>query len=182
MVLISFACTCVLPAVRGESASISAMTGDQRVDQLLSEMTLDEKISMLHGADENPSNYQGEAGFITGIRRLGISSLRFADGRPGVLTRIPATAPTATMGLAATFSRDDARQNGIVIAREAKARGIDVVLEPYINIDRDINFRRGYNTFGEDPLLTGQIGAEEIRGIHALFNTGLLPTEGGSLQ
>ena len=45
--------------------------------------------------------------------------------------------------------------------------GIDVVLEPYINIHRDQTFPRAYNTFGEDPLLTGQIGAAQIEGIQA---------------
>jgi beta-glucosidase len=69
------------------------------------------------------------------------------------------------MGLAATFSTEDAKQNGMVIAREARSRGIDVVLQPFINIDRDIAFGRGYNTFGEDPFLTAQIGAAEIGGI-----------------
>src|SRR6185437_9773426 len=61
--------------------------------------------------------------------------------------------------------RYDARQNGIVIARDARALGIDVVLQPFINMDRDLTFERGYNTFGEDPLLTGQIAAAEILGI-----------------
>ncbi len=75
-----------------------------------------------------------------------------ADGPPGVLTRLPSQAETATMGVAATFSKQDAEQNGIVIAREARSLGIDVVLQPFINIDRDITFARGYNTFGEDPL------------------------------
>lgn len=146
----------------------SLVTGDARVDKLLSEMTLDEKISMLHGAQEPPSTYQGQAGFIPGIPRLGIAAVRFSDGPPGVLTRVPAMALTATMGLAATFSRSDARQNGLAIGREAESHGIDVVLEPFINIDRDVTFRRGYNTFGEDPLLTGEIGAAEIRGIQSL--------------
>ena len=145
-----------------------AVTGNARIDKLLSEMTLDEKISMLHGAQEPPSTYQGQAGFLPGIPRLGISAMRLSDGPPGVLTRVPAMALTATMGLAATFSTRDARQNGLVIAREAKSHGIDVVLQPFINIDRDVTFRRGYNTFGEDPLLTGEIGAAEIRGIQSL--------------
>ncbi len=143
-------------------------TGDKRVDELLSKMTLDEKIAMLHDAKEPEATYQGQAGFLPGIPRLGISSMRFSDGPPGILTRIPAMALTATMGLAATFSIEDARQNGLVIARLAKSHGIDVVLEPFINIDRDVTFRRGYNTFGEDPLLSGQIGAAEIRGIQSL--------------
>jgi beta-glucosidase len=159
------------PAVPGahaqKQAAATAETGDARVDKLLSEMTLDEKISMLHGEQEAASTYQGQAGFLAGVPRLGISSMRLSDGPPGILTRVPAMALTATMGLAATFSRDDARQNGIAIAREAKAHGIDVVLEPFINIDRDVSFRRGYNTFGEDPFLTGEIGAAEIRGIQS---------------
>jgi hypothetical protein len=55
----------------------------------------------------------------------------------------------------------------LTIAREAKSLGIDVVLEPFINIDRDITFGRGYNAFGEGPVLTGEIGAAEIRGIQS---------------
>ena len=147
--------------------SVPVMSGNARVDKLLSEMTMDEKIAMIHGAAEDPSTYQGQAGYLPGVPRLGIPSLRFADGPPGVLTRVPAMALTATMGLAATFSREDARQNGVVIGREARSHGIDVALQPFINIDRDVTFRRGYNTFGEDPLLTGQIGAAEIRGIQS---------------
>ena len=147
--------------------SPAVVTGDARVDKLLSEMTLDEKIGMIHGALEGPTTYQGQAGYLAGIPRLGIPSLRLADGPPGVLTRVPSTALTATMGLAATFSREDARQNGIVIARDARSLGIDVVLQPFINMDRDMKFKRGYNTFGEDPLLTGQIGAAEIRGVQS---------------
>ena len=122
---------------------------------------------MLDGSDENPATFQGQAGYLAGVPRLGIPSMRFADGPPGVLTRVPSTALTATMGLAATFSREDARQNGIVIARDARSLGIDVVLQPFINMDRDLKFARGYNTFGEDPLLTGQIGAAEIEGIQS---------------
>jgi len=69
------------------------------------------------------------------------------------------------MGVAATFSRADARLNGSVIAREARSHGVGVALQPFINIDRDFNYSRGYNTFGEDPFLTGEIGAAEITGI-----------------
>jgi len=59
----------------------------------------------------------------------------------------------------------DAEANGAVIGREAKSLGIDVVLQPFINIDRDITFERGYNTNGEDPVLTGAMGAGLIRGV-----------------
>ena len=71
------------------------------------------------------------------------------------------------MGVAATFSVKDAYDNGTVIGREARSLGIDVVLQPFINIDRDLSFARAYNTFGEDPLLTGLMGAAEIRGAQA---------------
>ena len=142
------------------------VTGNAR-DKLLHDMTLDEKIGMIHGMHEDPATFQGQAGYLPGIPRLGIPSLRLADGPPGVLTRVPSTALTATMRLAATFSREDARRNGVVIARDARAHGIDVALQPFINMDRDITFYRGYNTFGEDPLLTGQIGAAEIQGIQS---------------
>jgi len=128
-------------------------------------MTLDEKIQLVHGTGEDALTGPAQAGYLQGIPRLGIPSLRLADGPPGVLTRIPAEAPTATMGLAATFSVQDARANGKVVADEARDRGIDVVLQPFINMDRDFRWGRGYNTYGEDPLLTGLIGADFIRGV-----------------
>ena len=71
------------------------------------------------------------------------------------------------MGVAATFSQQDARRNGAVIGRDARALGVDVVLEPFVNIDRDPTWSRAFNTFGEDPLLTGQTGAGEITGIQS---------------
>lgn len=146
---------------------IAAVTGDQRVDRLLGRMTLAEKLELIHGTQEDPKLYQGEAGYLGGIPRLGIPGLRLADGPPGVLTRRPAQALTATMGVAATFSRNTAEANGVAIGREDRAMGIDVSLQPFVNIDRDLEFDRGYNTFGEDPFLTGEIGAAEIRGIQS---------------
>ena len=154
-------------ALFATAQTIPTVTGNPRVDKLLSQMTLDEKITMVHGTSEDPSTYQGQAGYLAGIPRLGIPALRLGDGPPGVLTRVPSAAPTATMGLAATFSREDAKQNGILVGREARSHGIDVVLEPFINIYRDVMFSRGYNTYGEDPLLTGQIGAAFIRGVQS---------------
>ena len=147
--------------------SVPVVTGDARVDRLLSRMTLREKLKLIHGTQEDPQTYQGQAGYMGGIARLGIPSLRFADGPPGVLTRHPSQAETATMGVAATFSVKDAEANGVVIGREARALGIDVSLQPFVNIDRDMEFTRGYNTFGEDPFLTGAIGAAEITGIQS---------------
>lgn len=147
--------------------TVPVVTGDARVDQLLSRMTLNEKLTLIHGTHEDPSVYQGQAGYLGGVPRLGIPGLRFADGPPGVLTRHPSAAETATMGVAATFSAKDAEANGVVIGREDRALGIDVSLQPFVNIDRDLEFGRGYNTFGEDPYLTSIIGAAEIKGIQS---------------
>ena len=162
---------CVVVLASGSTSAPAqnapVVTGDARVDKLLSQMTLAEKLKLIHDAPENPKEYQGQAGYVSGIPRLGIPGLRLADGPPGVLTRHPSQAETATMGVAATFDAKIAEANGIVIGREARALGIDVALQPFVNLDRDLAFKRAYNTFGEDPLLTSQIGAAEIRGIQS---------------
>ncbi len=146
-------------------SAVPAVTGDARIDKLLSQMTLEEKMALIRGASEDAATNQGQAGYLTGVPRLGIPPIRMSDGPPGVLARLPSQAEIATMGLAATFSVKDAEENGMVIGREARSLGIDVVLEPFINMDRDITFERAYNTYGEDPVLTGAIGAGLIKGI-----------------
>ncbi len=160
---------CALSAMGRVAAaqSIPVVTGDERVDKILSQMTLEEKLTLIHGTQEDPKVYQGQAGYLAGIPRLGIPGLRFADGPPGVLTRHPSQGETATMGVAATFSVKDAEANGLVIGREDRALGIDVSLQPFVNIDRDLEFGRGYNTFGEDPYLTSVMGVAEIKGIQS---------------
>src|SRR6201993_2321242 len=162
-----FAVTLLATGMAAISQSVPEVTGDPRVDKLLSQMTLQEKLPLIHGTQEDPKVYQGQAGYLGGVPRLGIPGLRFADGPPGVLTRHPSQGETATMGVAATFSARDAEDNGKVIGREARALGIDVALQPFVNIDRDLEFGRGYNTFGEDPFLTSQMGVAEIKGIQA---------------
>ena len=98
--------------------AVPTVTGNARVDELLSKMTLEEKIALIHGAHEDPQVYQGQAGYLAGVPRLGIPGLRLADGPPGVLTRVPSQGETATMGVAATFSARDAEENGVVIGRD----------------------------------------------------------------
>lgn len=161
------AATLLLSATLTLAQAVPVVTGDPRVDKILSEMTLQEKLTLIHGTHEDPAVYQGQAGYLGGVPRLGIPGLRFADGPPGVLTRHPSQGETATMGVAATFSVRAAEANGVVIGREDRALGIDVSLQPFVNVDRDLEFGRGYNTFGEDPYLTSQMGAAEIRGIQS---------------
>ncbi|MFY9644920.1 MAG: glycoside hydrolase family 3 N-terminal domain-containing protein, partial [Terriglobales bacterium] len=147
--------------------SVPVVTGDARVDKLLNQMTLEEKLKLIHGTHDDPAVYQAQAGYLGGISRLNIPGLRFADGPPGVLTRHRSQGETATMGVAATFSRRTAEENGLVIGREDRALGIDVSLQPFVNIDRDLEFGRGFNTFGEDPFLTSEMGVAEVKGIQS---------------
>lgn len=137
------------------------------IKALLGRMTLEEKMALIRGEYEPMATNQGQAGFLPGVPRLNVPSLRFADGPPGLLTKIPSPALTATMGLAATFSKEDARQNGVIVGDESIRLGIDVALQPFVNLDRDITFSRAYNTYGEDPVLSGAMGVGLIDGIQS---------------
>jgi beta-glucosidase len=149
------------------AATAAHDTNAEKARALVSQMTLEEEIGLIRGDAEPTATYQGQAGYLPGVPRLDIPPMRFADGPPGILTKVPSSSPTATMGLAATFSREDARRHGIIIGDEANRLGINVALEPFVNIDRDITFSRAYNTYGEDPVLTGAISASLIEGLQS---------------
>ena len=138
-----------------------------RVQQLLSSMSREEKMAIIRGASEPSEVAQSEAGWTAGVPRLHIPDLRFADGPQGVLVRHLSTGMQSTLSLASTFSVADAEANGALIGRDARALGIDVILQPYINIYRDPGFDRAYNTLGEDPVLTGTLAAHFVRGAQA---------------
>ena len=64
--------------------SVPVVTGDARVDKLLSQMTLEEKLTLIHGTQEDPKVYQGQAGYLAGssaARYSGIALCRWAAGR-----------------------------------------------------------------------------------------------------
>ncbi|MEU3427601.1 beta-glucosidase family protein [Streptomyces gardneri] len=136
-----------------------------RVDELLARLTLDEKVSLLHGAADPAS--LGQAGHVPGVPRLGIPPLRLADGPAGIRVRRTATALPAPVMLAAAFDPGLARAYGRVIGREGRALGQDVLLAPMANLIRTPYAGRNFETFSEDPLLTADLVAEEIRGIQA---------------
>ena len=138
-----------------------------RVRRLLARMSRDEKLAVIRGAHEPPGGEQGEAGWTRGVPRLGIPALRFADGPPGVLVHHTSTGMPATLSMAATFSPNDAEATGALIGHDARALGIDVILQPYVNLYRDPTFERAYNTLGEDPVLTGALAASFVRGAQA---------------
>lgn len=99
--------------------SMARETDEARVDALLKKMTLDDKFNLIRGMTEADATNQGQAGYLPGVPRLGVPALRMADGPPGILTRKASIIPTSTMGLAATFSKQDAFDNGTVIGEEA---------------------------------------------------------------
>jgi len=167
VVVVADAASASAAQVARSTASHGHDSSDRRVAALVARMTLDEKLTLITGGDEgtDPAGKTYAAGYIPGIARLGIPSLRLADGPPGVATKDVSTGMTSTMGVAATWDTDVAHANGTVIGKDAKALGQDVMLQPFVNIDRDPTTGRGWNTFGEDPLLTGAMGAQEIEGI-----------------
>ena len=149
------------------AAAVADGAPSARVRELLEAMSREEKVAVIRGANEPAETTLGQAGWIRGVPRLHIPDLRFADGPPGVLVHRPSTGMPATLSMAATFSPRDAEATGALIGRDARALGVDVILQPYINLYRDPAFERAYNTFGEDPLLTGTLAASFVRGAQA---------------
>ncbi|WP_116809672.1 beta-glucosidase [Steroidobacter cummioxidans] len=135
------------------------------VQALVSKMTLDEKLTMVQGS-RDPA-YNGGAGYIAGVPRLGVPPLRMADGPANVYVRYETTALPQPITLAATFSRDYAKQYGAILGRESRATRNDVLLGPMVNLSRLPNWGRNVTSFGEDPFVIGQMAAAEIGGIQS---------------
>lgn len=140
----------------------------RRARALLRQMTLDEKVNMLHG---ELNNFYG---FYNGpIERLGIPALTMADGPAGVRIANPdvndqkATQLPAPIALAATWDTALAQQYGTVAGDEAFRTGHNVLLAPAVDIARVAQAGRAFEAFGEDPLLSGTLGAADIRGIQS---------------
>jgi len=145
--------------------SVQTQSFDQRAQSLVQRMTVDEKLSLVHGA-RDPKDL-GQAGYWPGLPRLGIPPLRFADGPAGINVNREATGLPAPVGLAATFDVEAARLYGVVLGRDAAALEQNVVLAPHVNIVRDPLFRRNHTALSEDPLLTAELTAAQIRGMQS---------------
>ena len=144
-------------------AAAAADTPEQRADALLAQMTLDEKITMMHGGA------QCAWGACTDpIPRLGIPALRLQDGPAGVadgaagVTQLPA--PVAA---AASWDTDLIGRYGQTIGAEEWGKGATVVLGPTVNIVRDPRWGRAFESLSEDPYLAAQMGAADIAGIRS---------------
>ena len=139
---------------------------EERIDALLAELTVDEKLGFL--------NYRNE-----GVPRLGISPyVWWNEALHGLARSGTATVFPQAIGMAATFSPDLVERMGEVIALEGRARHADSVRHgdfgtykgltywsPNVNIFRDPRWGRGQETYGECPYLTGQMGAAFVRGV-----------------
>lgn len=128
-------------------------------------MTLDEKISFVHGAPDPRAT--GAAGYIPGVPRLGIPELRLADGPVGIRVKEPATAMPAPIALGSSFDDRLAHEFGRVIGLEGRTLGQDVLLSPMTNIIRVPHAGRNFETLGEDPLLCSRMVAAEVEGIQS---------------
>ncbi|MFD7342152.1 beta-glucosidase [Streptomyces violascens] len=145
--------------------ALSLTPASRRVEALIARLSPDEKVGLLHGADD-PGKL-GQAGYVPGVPRLSIPPLRLADGPAGVRVTAHATALPAPVMLASAFDPALAREYGEVIGREGRALGQDVLLSPMVNLIRTPYAGRNYETFSEDPLLGADLVAEEIRGIQS---------------
>ena len=136
----------------------------QRVSQLLSNMTLGDKISMVEG--HGTSN---EYVFYTpAIPGLCIPQLGLEDGPSGVADgNTNVTQLASGVSLAATFDTSLASQYGSVVGAEEYGKGAEADLGPTVNIDRDPRWGRSFESLSEDPYLTSRIGDGEIQGIQS---------------
>ena len=150
-------------------AQTSKLLGHEvEIDNLIRQMTLEEKIDMLHGKNMFSS---------AGIPRLGIADVEYADGPFGIreemephswnsahLTTDSATFFPTGSALAATWSTDWAYAYGRGMSREARLRGKDMILGPAINIQRIPTGGRTYEYLSEDPLLSGMLAVAYTKG------------------
>lgn len=129
----------------------------KRARDLVEQMTLDEKLSFIHG-DKRFNLFP--------VERLGIPAIFLADGPQGLrITGDRATLyPSGVLG-AASWNRDIMYRYGKAIGSDARARGVDILLAPGVNIYRSPLNGRNFEYFGEDPYLAAEIAVNYIKGV-----------------
>jgi len=154
------------------------LSPDDRAALLEREMTLDERIGLLHGpmsmpifGIKKPEGAIGSAGYIPGIPRLGVPAVNESDASLGVTNPLGvrpgdgATALPSGLSLASTFNTQLAYDGGAVVGREARAKGFNVQLAGGVNLARDPRNGRNFEYLGEDPWLAGNLAGAAIKGI-----------------
>jgi beta-glucosidase len=134
---------------------------EARVEELLAGLTLEQKVRLLTGADFWSLHAEPAVGLRSMVLSDGPSGVRGAvwDERDPSLNLPSATA------LAATWDPDLAYRYGAAAAREARRKGVDVVLGPTINLHRSPLGGRHFEAYSEDPLLTAELADAFVRGV-----------------
>ncbi len=152
------------------------LSPDRRAAIVLQQMTLDEKISLLHGTGmKNLSPISplamysnGGAGYVVGIPRLGIPDIQMSDAAYGVRASGAngrySTALPSNLGAAASWDPALAWEYGALIGRELRAQGYNMGLGGGVNLAREPRNGRTFEYMGEDPILAGTMVGHLIRG------------------
>ena len=157
-----------------------SLSPDERADLLIKEMTLDEKLDLVHGfrAPTGPlplgassSRSLGGAGFIPGIERLGIPDLQMADSAVGVTKGARygrySTALPSALAASATWNTTLAYDYGALIGNELRDQGYNMSLGGGVNITREPRNGRNFEYQGEDPILAGTMVGQLMKGMQA---------------
>ena len=140
------------------------LSAEQRARLLVAQMTLNEKIAMVHGTGFGFN--LGYAGAVPANARLGIPALYLADSPVGVGNGSTGVTQWAdTSALASTWDTSLASAYGNAYGAEQAGKGHNIALMPTINILRLPLWGRAPETFSEDPYLTGAQASAEIRGV-----------------
>ena len=145
-----------------------ALSPSERAELVLKQMTLDEKLALLHGNGmghapqwQMPLTHLGNggAGYVEGVPRLGIPPLILSDAAYGVRSSGEngrySTAMPSNVGAASSWDTESACQYGTVIGRELRAQGFNMTLGGGVNLAREPRNGRTFEYAGEDPLLAG---------------------------
>jgi beta-glucosidase len=156
--------------------SDSSLSPDERADLVLREMTLDEKLSLLHGQGmaflaTGPTEGNGGAGYTKAIPRLGIPSIQMADSAYGVARNAVAgrysTALPSNLGAASSWDPALMYEYGALISRELRAQGYNMTLGGGVNLAREPRNGRTFEYQGQDPLLAGTLAGNLEKGIQS---------------
>jgi beta-glucosidase len=165
-------------AQNGNSVSFpwmnTTLTPDERAGLVLNELTLDEKILLIHGQGSpfggtNPNAYlsNGGDGFSLGVPRLGIPPLQMIGSAYGVrfsaMNGRYSTALPSNLASTATWDPEDACEYGALIGREERAQGYNMSLAGGVNLARELRNGRNFEYHGEDPILAGTIVGHRVR-------------------
>lgn len=146
---------------------------------VLKEMTLDEKISLLHGngmphwPKSMPLLHRsiGGAGYVVGIPRLGIPEIQMSDAAYGVRASGEngkySTALPSNQASACSWDLEAAYEYGALIGRELRAQGYNMSLGGGVNLTREPRNGRTFEYLGEDPILAGKLVGQVMKGLQA---------------